>query len=94
MTTVVDRSVVSRSWQARGFSCDLWIDAPGQCWEHYVHDVDELVMVVEGEMEFEIGGSVTRPLPGQELHIPAGVDHSVRNLGSRTARWLYGYRRS
>ena len=80
-------------WAERGFSCDLWVDPPGRCWEDFVHATDELVMVVEGEMEFEIGGQVHRPGIGEELLIPAGVSHSVRNLGASTARWLYGYRR-
>lgn len=83
---------VARDWKARGFSCDLWVDPPGQRWEDFVHAVDELVMVIEGEMEFEVAGAVHHPKPGEELFIPAGRVHSARNIGSRTARWLYGYR--
>ncbi len=85
---------VARDWKARGFSCDLWVDPPGRRWEDFVHAVDELVMVVEGEMEFEVGGVVHHPKPGEELFIPKGAVHSARNIGSRTARWLYGYRRA
>ncbi|MGZ8219891.1 cupin domain-containing protein [Methylomagnum sp.] len=84
---------VEQNWSARGFSCDLWVDPPGQCWEGYVHGVDELVMVMEGRVEFEIDGAVHRPEPGAELFIPAGAAHSVRNRGQTTARWLYGYQR-
>jgi quercetin dioxygenase-like cupin family protein len=51
-------------------------------------------MVVEGEMEFEVDGVVHHPKPGEELFIPKGAVHSARNIGSRTARWLYGYRRA
>lgn len=87
-------SAVKQDWAARGFSCDLWIDPPGQCWEDYTHGVDELVMVLEGRVEFEVAGVVHHPEPGQELFIPAGALHSVRNRGGTTARWLYGYRRS
>ncbi len=83
---------VARDWQQRGFSCDLWTDPPGQRWEDFVHEVDELVMVMEGEMEFEVGGQVHHPVPGEELFIPAKAVHSARNIGNRTARWLYGYR--
>lgn len=83
---------IAASWRARGFGCDLWIDAPGQCWENFVHDVDELVVVLEGEMEFELAGKVQRPAIGEELWIPAGTVHSARNVGCTTARWLYGYR--
>jgi len=53
--------------------------------------VDELVMVLEGDVEFEISGKVLRPAVGEELFISAGVLHSVRNTGKTTSRWLYGY---
>lgn len=90
---LVDQQAIVKEWAARGFSCDLWSDPPGQCWENFVHETDELVIVVEGEMEFEIDGQITHPLAGEEIHIPAGASHSVRNIGQSTARWLYGYRR-
>ncbi len=90
----VDRSEVAAGWLARGFSCDLWLDAVGQCWEDFTHETDEVVTVLEGEMQFEIEGVVSRPKAGEELLIPAGVVHSARNIGKTTARWLYGYRRS
>jgi cupin 2 domain-containing protein len=54
--------------------------------------VDELVMVLEGDVEFEISRKVLLPAPGEELFIPAGVLHSVRNRGKTTSRWLYGYK--
>ena len=50
------------------------------------------VVVLEGEMEFELEGEVHRPPAGEELLIPAGCVHPARNIGGRTARWLYGYR--
>jgi mannose-6-phosphate isomerase-like protein (cupin superfamily) len=90
--TAINKEDVSRDWAARGFGCGLWVDPPGQCWEDFVHETDELVVVIEGEMEFEINGQITHPETGVELYIPAGVRHSVRNIGGSTARWLYGYR--
>jgi mannose-6-phosphate isomerase-like protein (cupin superfamily) len=89
---VIDQQAVASDWSARGFGCDLWIDPPGQRWEDFVHRRDELVMVVEGDMEFEIYGEVSHPRIGEEVCIPAGAVHSVRNIRSSTARWLYGYR--
>src|SRR5262245_8021125 len=41
-------------------------------------------------MEFEVAGKVHRPQIGEELLIPAGAMHSARNIGTITARWLYG----
>lgn len=88
----IDRQKVAEDWAARGFSCGLWVDGPGQRWEDFVHATDEVVMVLEGDMEFEIDGLVSHPAVGDELFIPAGAVHSVRNTGATTARWLYGYR--
>ncbi len=90
---MVNIEQVRRDWDRCGFSCDVWVDPPGQRWEDYVHTTDERVMVVEGEVEFEIAGVCHRPPPGVTLLIPAGALHSVRNLGAGQARWLYGYRR-
>lgn len=90
----VDQEKVKEDWAARGFSCGLWIDPPGQVWADFVHDTDELVMLVEGEQEFEMNGEKHRPKVGQELLIPARTRHTARNVGKTTSRWLYGYKRS
>ena len=90
----VDRQEVAVNCGARGFSCDLWVDPPGQVWEDYTHQTDELVMLAEGELELEFLGHRVRPRVGEEVFIPAGACHTVRNIGSRTARWLFGYKRS
>ena len=89
---VVDIASIVPNWRSRGFGCDVWTDPPGQTWEGYTHAVDELVMDLEGEVEFEIDGQVVQPTAGEELIIPAGVVHSVRNIGKTTSRWLYGYK--
>jgi quercetin dioxygenase-like cupin family protein len=91
---MVDIRSMKANWRSRGFSCDVWTDAPGQTWEGYRHSVDELVMILEGDVEFEIDGRVLRPSVGEELFIPAGSVHSVRNQGKTTSRWLYGYKTS
>ena len=39
----------------------MWTDPPGQVWNDYRHAVDEVVMVLEGEVEFDIAGRVIRP---------------------------------
>ncbi|MCG6872302.1 MAG: cupin domain-containing protein [Gammaproteobacteria bacterium] len=92
MAAAVDQRAIAREWAARGFHCELWMDPPGQCWEDYVHTMDELVLVVEGQVEFEVDGRLHHPAIGVELLIPAGTPHSVRNVGHNTSRWLYGYR--
>jgi mannose-6-phosphate isomerase-like protein (cupin superfamily) len=89
----MDRVKVEKDWRARGFSCGLWIDPPGQVWEDYQHEVDELLMLVEGEIELEMQGKILRPKVGEEVLIPAHTLHTVRNVGRVTSRWLYGYQR-
>ena len=88
---MVDLDSVRSNWHSCGFGCDVWTDPPGQTWEDYTHAVDEVVMVLEGDVEFEVRGQVLRPSIGEELFIPASVLHSVRNVGRTTSRWLYGY---
>ena len=87
----MDHEHVKPNWTQRGFSFGIWTDPPGQRWENFTHGTDEVVMVIDGSVEFEIGGKIHHPRPGDELLIPAGVVHSVRNIGERTAHWLYGY---
>jgi len=91
---MIDQEQIARDWAARGFSCGLWTDPPGQRWENFIHATDELVLVLEGELEVEIEGATRRPGAGEELFIAAGACHSVRNIGEVTARWLYGYRKA
>jgi quercetin dioxygenase-like cupin family protein len=91
--TAIDCKQVASQWAERGFTCDLWTDPPGERWEDFTHDTDEVVMVIDGELEFVVDGEVSHPRPGEELVIPAGAVHSARNIGTSTAHWLYGYRR-
>jgi quercetin dioxygenase-like cupin family protein len=89
----IDREQVAADWAKRGFSCELWIDSPGARWENFTHRTDELVLVLEGKMEFEIDGQIHHPAIGEELLVPARAVHSACNIGATTARWLYGYKR-
>ncbi len=89
----MDLEKIRTNWEARGYSCGLWVDPPGRVWADFVHDTDELVMVVAGEQEFEMDGKPIRPRIGEELLIPAKTRHTARNVGTVTSRWFYGYRR-
>jgi quercetin dioxygenase-like cupin family protein len=90
---MTNRDQIEQEWKSRGFSCGLWTDPPGQIWENYVHDVDELIVVLEGKIELQTAGLTQCPEPGEEVLIPAHTVHTVRNVGDTTARWLYGYRK-
>ncbi len=91
-TSKIDREGHRRAWADRGFSCDLWVDPPSQVWHDFLHDVDELVLLLEGECHIQFPDRLVRVHAGDELLIPAGTRHTVRNTGTGPARWLHGYR--
>lgn len=86
-----DLKKIERDWAQRGFSFDVWTDPPGKVWEGYVHDVDELFMVIEGDVEMEMEGEKRHLKRGEEILIPRNMVHSIRNKGTTHSRWLYGY---
>lgn len=90
--TKIDKEAVRRDWAARGFTCELWIDPPDQVWHDFLHDVDEMVLLLEGDCLVEMAGRTLRLHGGDELLIPAGTRHTVRNCGEGPARWLHGFR--
>ena len=81
-----------QAWIERGFSYTVWTDPPGQVWANFVHEMDELVTLVEGEIELSFQGQTLRPRLGEEVFIPAGVRHTVRNIGATANRWCFGYK--
>ncbi len=89
-----EADAVRAAWARDGYSCDLWVDPPGQEWRDFVHATDERVRVLAGTIELTTGGRTERLGPGDEGFIPARAAHTVRNVGGTTARWLYGYRKA
>ena len=75
----------------RGYSCNLFVDPPGQEWLDFAHPCNELVTVVEGRLDMSIGSQHFLMEPGDEIFIPKGAIHSVRNVHKGESRWLYGY---
>jgi quercetin dioxygenase-like cupin family protein len=90
----LNREEVSRSWNLKGYSCDMFTDPPGREWNDFVHSINELVTVVEGKLRLTIGGKEFIAEPGDEVFIPKKACHSVKNIHSGMTRWLYGYDRS
>ena len=84
-------AAVTSDWIKRGFACRALSGPPGQVWRDAVHDSDKLVTVVDGCLEVTMRGENWELAPGDELYIPRGVVHTVRNLNADTTRWLYGY---
>lgn len=83
---------IAQEWEIRGFSCDVWDDPPGKRWENYSHETDELFMLLKGEVELVINDKICKPIIDEVVLIPANTTHSVRNIGKKKSRWLYGYK--
>jgi mannose-6-phosphate isomerase-like protein (cupin superfamily) len=87
----VDPMAVGLDWGRRGFRCRRMLDPAGREWPGIVHGADELVMVLKGRLEIDIAGVLIDAEEGDEIFIPAGAVHSVRNTAPTATRWLYGY---
>jgi len=88
----VNQDALRQGWAARGYSCDIWSDPPGRVWQDCVHAVDELLMLIDGEIELRLEGRVLRPTVGEGVLIPARAAHTVINTDAVANHWYYGYR--
>jgi mannose-6-phosphate isomerase-like protein (cupin superfamily) len=86
---------VGMDWGRRGYSCDRIADPPDREWRDFEHETGELIVVLDGrlEIEIEVDGEVALldAMAGDEIFVPAGARHTVRNVHTGTTRWLYGY---
>lgn len=90
--TKIDLAAVRADWSASGFSFEIWIDPPSQVWHDFLHDVDLMVLLLEGESVVEMPGRTVRMQAGDELLLRAGTRHTIRNTGKGAARWAHGFR--
>ena len=65
--------------------------APGAAFGRHKHPGEEIIYVIEGTLEYEIGGKVTRVKAGDVLFVPAGTPHTAKNIGSTNAAELATY---
>lgn len=54
----------------------------------HTHDVEEILVLLEGEGECRTETSVERYRPGEVVIVPAGVVHSIRSVGTVPLRQL------
>lgn len=88
----IDLKALERDFVDRGYSFGIFVDPPGQEWLGFVHDVDEIVVPLEGAVTITVAGAVYRPAIGEEVFIPAGAVHDVVTSAEGGSRWAYGYR--
>jgi quercetin dioxygenase-like cupin family protein len=55
---------------------------PGYASPRHTHPGEEIIYVIEGSLEYEIGGKTVRAKAGDVLFVPAGTIHAAKNVGS------------
>jgi quercetin dioxygenase-like cupin family protein len=55
----------------------LYRYGPGSSWEEHQHPQDQITAVLEGEIDFVVGGAPVRLRPGQLAALPGGTPHSA-----------------
>jgi quercetin dioxygenase-like cupin family protein len=64
---------------------------PGYVAPRHTHPGEEIIYVIEGTLEYEIGGKVTRVKAGDVLFVPAGTPPTAKNIGATNAAELATY---
>lgn len=64
---------------------------PGVAFPGHTHPGDEIIYVIEGTWEYEIGGKTVTAEAGDVLFVPAGTIHSAMNAGAGNAAELATY---
>ena len=64
---------------------------PGYAFPSHTHPGEEIIYVIEGVWEYEIGGKPVKAKAGDVLFVPAGTIHSAKNVGTGNAAELATY---
>ena len=79
-----------RVWSVTGteenLDCTLYYSTvePGAGAPLHIHEVDELITVLEGQVEGRIGDDEATVLPNQTMVVPKGVVHGFTASGEKT----------
>ncbi len=57
----------------------------------HTHPGEEIISVIEGTLEYEIGGKKSSVKAGDVLFVPAGTPHAAKNIGSGNGAELATY---
>lgn len=70
----------------------ITVFAPGRAIPLHTHNVEECVLVLEGEATVIVADETFDVDAGVSTWVPAGVPHRFANRGARTMRiyWVYG----
>lgn len=82
-----------KNWKERGYSFGVGFVTLEQGVDEASHDdKDELVVVVNGKLEFVIDDNKFIAECDKEVFIPAKSIHSIKNIGTGDSKIFYGYK--
>ena len=61
---------------------------PGDNLGRHTDSAEELLLIIEGEIEAEVGGEIGRLSKGELVLVPTMVPHDFKNVGSEKAKVL------
>ena len=64
---------------------------PGYVAPMHTHPGEEIIYVIEGTLEYEIGGKKSKVKAGDVLFVPAGTPHTATNIGRDNGAELATY---
>jgi quercetin dioxygenase-like cupin family protein len=64
---------------------------PGYVAPRHTHPGEDIIYVLEGMLEYEIGGNLVTAKAGDVLFVPAGTPHSAKNIGATKGAELATY---
>ena len=64
---------------------------PGYVAPMHTHPGEEIIYVIEGTLEYEIGGKKSKVKAGDVLFVPAGTPHTATNIGGDNGAELATY---
>jgi mannose-6-phosphate isomerase-like protein (cupin superfamily) len=84
---------LEKNWTDREFSFGIGTIKSGDSVNQAVHDdKDELVFMEAGKYKFTIDNETFMQEGNIEVLIPAGANHSIKNIGPKDSKIYYGYK--
>jgi mannose-6-phosphate isomerase-like protein (cupin superfamily) len=77
--------------EKKGYAASEWHDRPGSVYTDYVHEMDEVVWLIQGAAELEMDGKAYSLKPGGGIFIPAKRPHTLRIKGTGKTVYVAGY---
>lgn len=89
-----DVNALKEQLQSEGFDAYQWTGRPGGAYLNYIHAQDEVVCVLSGTADVEVGDAQGTAEPGDRIDVPANTYHSLTVTSDEPLVVLTGMRHS